>query len=180
MKTLIFAFVGASLLTSPLLPAQGTGAADNSPKCSVAISAKKSEVTLGKAIVLTIKTTNISDETIELSFGHRGDMPDAFQFEILDENGQPVKKNGHRFVTLPNGEVVEAPATLAGSRRIGAMAPGETWELQAIITEEYDFDHPGSYSIRACLPARNATSTHAAFPRVCSDPATITVLATKQ
>ncbi len=61
-------------------------------KFTLVISTEKPQVVLGSNIVITIKTTNISDELIPMELGWHGNLPDGVHYDIRDEQGNKIEK----------------------------------------------------------------------------------------
>jgi len=150
-----------------------------SPKFTLVISTDKPEVTLGSDIAIAIKITNISDAPLTSSFGYHGRMPEGYQFEMRDEQGATVAKFGPRYRQLPNGNILQFPSRPAGSMRWGEINPGKSVEEQATISDYYNFDHPGKYTIRVWKPATMGTPEKPELNRIYSNTITITVVGTE-
>jgi hypothetical protein len=165
-RVIIFAFLvpGAFLnvLTAQLV--------SETPKFSLAIKAEKSEVVLGSDVAIRITITNISEETLTLSAGYHGNLPDGYQYEVRDEQGTLNARVGKRYHKLLNGETVQLPSRLSGSSRMGGLQPGKSIEDSATVSDVYQFNSPGKYTIQASrkLPGK---------PVVRSNIITITVVA---
>ncbi len=172
MKVLIFALL-APVVSVSMLAAQTNPV---SPKFTLVIGADKSEVALGSDIAITITITNISEEPLTFSFGYSGRMPDGYQFDIRDEQGATVSRFGPRYRRLPNGNMFRLPDRAAGSVRQGAVNPGKSVEEHATISDDYNFDHPGKYTIRVWKPATMGTPEKPELDRVYSNTITVTVL----
>jgi len=172
MKALAFALL-APILSSSILSAQTN---PEPPKFTILIRADKPEVTLGSDIAIAIKITNISAESLTFSFGYHGRMPDSYQFDMQDEQGVTVAKFGPRYRQLPNGNMFRLPDRPAGSMRWGGIEPGKSVEEHATISDDYNFDHPGKYTIRVWEPATKGTPEKPELNRVYSNTITVTVL----
>jgi hypothetical protein len=121
----------------------------DNPKLSLTIKALNSEVAQGSEFGIAITITNTSEESITLDFGHYGGMPRGYDFDIRDEQGKPVARYGKRYRQLPNGNTLQYPSELPGSFRDGGIQPGKSIEQGAMLSEVYQFDHPGKYTIQA-------------------------------
>jgi len=169
----------AFVLMAPFVFASALAAQTNPepPKFTLVISADKPEVTLSSDIAIAITITNISAESLTFSFGYHGRMPDGYQFDIQDEQGVTVSKFGPRYRQLPNGNMFRLPDRPAGSMRWGGIEPGKSVKVHATISDDYNFDHPGKYTIRVWKPAAKGTPEKPELNRVSSNTITITVLA---
>ncbi len=172
MKVLAFALL-APVVSFNVIAGQTNS---ESPKFTLAISTDKPEVTLGSDIAITIKITNISDAPLTSSFGYHGRMPEGYQFEMRDEQGATVAKFGPRYRQLPDGNILQLPSRPAGSMRWGEINPGKSVEEQATISDDYNFDHPGKYTIRVWKPATMGTPEKPELNRIYSNTITVTVL----
>jgi hypothetical protein len=145
-------------------------------KFKLVISSDKPEVTLGSDIRIEITIMNISEETLEFSFTHSGNMPSGFEYDIRDEQDAVVTKFGKRYSHFPNGDTMEIPKP-PGSMRWGVIKPGNSVMTSATISDDYNFDHPGKYTIRVWKPATKGTPEKPELNRVYSNTITITVVA---
>ncbi|MGA3264947.1 MAG: hypothetical protein ABSC47_12995 [Terracidiphilus sp.] len=146
------------------------------PKFTIVISPDKSEVNLGSDIAIAITITNISEESLTFSFGYHGRMPDGYHFDMRDEQDAKVAKFGPRYRRLPNGNMFRLPDRPAGSMRWGAISPGKSVEEHATISDDYNFDHPGKYTIRVWKPATMGIPDKPELNRVYSNTITVTVV----
>lgn len=147
-----------------------------SPKLSITITPVIAVVNLGSDVAIRITITNLSMDTITFPFrGIHGTIPDGFQYDVRDENGEPVIKHGKRYVQLPNGNKLQLPSRLSGSTMMNGaiqISPEKSEEIasNARISEIYPFDHLGKYTIQISriLPG---------MPVVYSNTITVTVVA---
>jgi hypothetical protein len=146
------------------------------PKFALAISTDKAQITKGEDVVIVIKMSNLSEDAIPYNFGYHGRMPDGYQFEIRDEQGNEVLRFGPRYKQMPNGKLFRLPDRPAGSSRTAEIAPGKSEEDRATISDDYPFDRPGTYSIRVWKPGRTDSSQSSDSARVYSNTITVTVL----
>jgi hypothetical protein len=163
----------APVVSAIVLAAQ---TAPESSKFTLVISTDKPEVTLGSDIAIAIKITNISDAPLTFSFGYHGRMPDDYQFDMRDEQGTTVARFGPRYKQLPDGFMFRLPDRPAGSMRWGEIDPGKSVEVHATISDDYNFDHPGKYTIRIWKPATMGTPEKPELNRIYSNSITVTVL----
>lgn len=136
-------------------------------KFTLVISTEKPQVVLGSNIVITIKTTNISDELIPMELGWHGNLPDGVHYDIRDEQGNKIEKTVYHDIR---------PTMLPGTPISGKLAPGESMKRTATISEIYSLDPPGKYTIRVWRPATWGTPGKPDLNRVYSNTITITVL----
>jgi len=143
MKTLAFVslvlVVFAGALTGQTNP--------ENPKFTVTIKAIMPEVTLGSDIDIAITTTNISEEPLSFLFGNRGNVAIGFEYIVLDEKGAPVAKHGTRYLHFPDGQTVPYP-TPPGKSMSGGISPGKSSQGGSKVSDLYNFDHPGKYTIQ--------------------------------
>jgi len=150
--------------------------APEKPRFTLAIHTNKAQVTKGEDVEIVIKITNISVDPIAFSFGYHGNVPDGYQFEIRDEQGNEVQPFGPRYRKMPNGRMFRLPDRPAGSKVQGDIAPGNSVEESATISDEYPFNQAGTYSIRV---SKIDSSQAPDSPGVCSNTITVTVLASE-
>jgi hypothetical protein len=163
MKVITFAFL-ATAVSAGILVAQSN---PENQKFTIVISADKPEVPLGSNIVVSIKTTNISDELIPMEFGGYRNMPDGFHYDIRDEQGAKLAKTVYNDIR---------PSKPSGSTRSGQLAPGKSKEDISMISDDYPFDRPGKYTIRVWMPATKGTFEKPESGRVYSNTISITVV----
>jgi hypothetical protein len=172
IRVLTFALL-APVVSADVLVAQ---TAPENPKFTLRISTDKPEVTLGSDITIAIKIMNISDAPLTSSFGYHGRMPDGYQFDMRDEQGTAVARFGPRYKQLPDGFMFRLPDRPAGSMRWGEIDPGKSVEVHATISDDYNFDHSGKYTIRVWKPATRGTPEKPELNRIYSNTITITVV----
>jgi hypothetical protein len=143
MNVLVFA------LLSPVLFAGALAAQTNREpsKFTIAVRADKSEINLGSDITIAITITNISEEEISIGCGYHGNMPDGYQYDMQDERGTKVPK------VLSQDPL--RPIRVPGNPMPGGcgIKPGKSMENHATISDNYNFNHPGKYTIRVWRPA---------------------------
>lgn len=159
----------ALVLLAPVVFAAAQTNPEN-PKFSLTIKAIKPEVALGADVDIEIKITNTSEDPLTFDFSHHGGLPDGYQYEVRDEQGALAVRVGKRYVQFPNGDSIELPRILPGSRTKGGVLPGKSQLCAARISEVYLFDHPGKYTIQASRKLPD-------MPEVYSNIITVTVVA---
>lgn len=107
---------------------------------SLTVSAPIPQVSLGSAIIIGIKVTNVSKSPITLVFGRHGDVAVGFKYDARDPNGKSMKR------VPPSGGL--RPAIPPGSETRGKLLPGESIEQATRISDLFKFDQPGKYSIQ--------------------------------
>ena len=175
MKVLSFAFLAPVLIAGAL-------AAQTNPepaKFTIVISAEKPEVILGADIVIAITITNISEEGISIGCGYHGSVQSGYQYDMRDEQGTIVARFGPRYRQLPNGNMFRLPDRPPGNPMPGGcgIKPGGFMHVYSTISDDYNFDHPGKYTIRVWKPATKGTPEKPELNRVYSNTITITVVA---
>jgi hypothetical protein len=159
MKFLIFS-ISIIVILNIVLTAQMNS---YTPKFTLSISTEHSEVACGADIDIEILITNISETPITVAYGHHGGMPNGYQYDIRDERDVVVPKIVHQDPLYPT--------ELPGASIIGGIEiqPGKSIAQRASISEIYNFDHSGKYTIKVSrvLPG---------MPAVYSNTLTITVL----
>jgi hypothetical protein len=148
------------------------------PTFSLSINTLKPKVILGSDIDIGISLTNVSDHPITLTFGHAGNVACCYEYDVLDEQGVPVAKVGKRYAQLPNGERMELPKIGPGSVAEGTIAPGKGEGSNSTISDKYQFDHPGKYTIQVSRQDPEAMDENGNPVVVRSNTLTITVLPT--
>jgi hypothetical protein len=118
------------------------------PAVTIAIMAVNPVAVLGTDVTISIKMTNISDENIVFIGGYRGSLPDGYGYEIRNEQGGLVQRFGPRYVTMPNGEQFRLPTRSPGTTRWGNVLPGGSTETRATLSDDFNFESPGTYTIR--------------------------------
>lgn len=138
------------MLLMPVLFAGALAAQPNpeKPKFTISIRAENPEVISGSQFGISITIKNISDESLPFRFASHGDVSDGDRYDVRDEKGASVAKYGRRTVKLPNGETWHIPAPPVGASGAGWIRPGESVEEGSMISEDYNFDHPGKYTIQ--------------------------------
>jgi hypothetical protein len=163
----------ALALMAPFVFAAALAAQTNPepPKFTLVVNAEKPDVPLGADIVITITITNISEEGISIGCGYHGNVQEGYQYEIRDEQGIEVPK----IVNKDSFRPTRSP----GNPRPGGcgIKPGGFMKVYSTISEDYNFDHPGKYTIRVWKPATKGTPEKPELNRVSSNTITITVLA---
>ena len=144
--SLIFGLL-ALLVPIPVLRAQES---QEKPEVAIAITAVNPTAVLGADVTIVIKMTNVSNENLAFIGGYHGSVPDGYGYEIQNEQGGLVQRFGPRSAMMPNGQKFWVPTTPAGSKRWGEIVPGQSTETRATLNYEYNFDHPGTYTIRVC------------------------------
>jgi len=177
MKRLVSVLICSFLMfTFPAIALSAQTSPEN-PKFTLSLSAAKSEVHVGDNIEILIKITNISENALNIDFGYRGNVTKGYQYEVRDEQGEMVVKVGERYIQLPNGETLQLPTRHPGTARPGQLRPGESFTGSTRISDDYNFDHPGKYTIRVWKPATMGTPEKPELNRVYSNTITITVVA---
>jgi hypothetical protein len=143
-QSLVFG-LSVLLMPIPILCAQES---QEQPAVAITITAVNPEAVLGSDVTIVIKTTNTSNEYIVYSANFHGNVPEGYGYEIRNEQGGLVQRFGPRYITMPNGEQFRLPTTPPGSMRQGGLRPGESTEDKATLSDDFDFDHPGTYTIR--------------------------------
>jgi len=174
MKVLTLVFLAQILFAGALVAQSSPEAA----KFTIVISADKPEVTLGADITIAITITNISEEEIVIACGNRGRVPDGYQFEMRDEQGTAVARFGPRYRKMPDGSIFRLPDSYPGNVMLGGcgIKPGGFMKVDSTISNEYNFDHPGKYTIRVWKPATMGTPEKPELNRIYSNTITITVV----
>jgi hypothetical protein len=174
IRVLTFALL-APVVSASILVAQ---TAPENPKFTLLISTDKPEVTLGSDTEIVIKITNTSEDPITITCGKHGRMPDGYQFDMREEQGTAVARFGPRYRQLPDGFMFRLPDRPAGSVILGGVSikPGKSMEEHAAISDDYNFDHPGKYTIRVWKPATMGTPEKPELNRIYSNSITVTVL----
>jgi hypothetical protein len=165
-----FMSVLAIVLLVPVLFAGSLAAQTTSekPKFTIVISAVKPEVPLGSDIAIAITETNISEEPITMESGYHGNMPDGIYYDVRDEHGAEAAK-----AVYTDGR----PSRPSGSRRLGELKPGDHVMTGATISDDYNFNQVGKYTIRAWRPKTRGNPDNSESNRVYSNIITITVVA---
>ena len=114
----------------------------------ITISADHPVSVLGSDVSIEIKMTNISNRRVVFSASYHGNMPEGYGYEIRNEQGGFVQHFGPRYRVMPDGEKIRLPDTLPGNRLRGELQPGENTETTAVLSDDFDFDRPGTYTIR--------------------------------
>jgi hypothetical protein len=143
MKGLAFALLPPVVIVSALIAQTNP----ENPKFTLTIKAYKSEVTLGSDIGIAITVRSISDENFTYLFGNQGNVADGYEYDVRDEKGVPVAMYGKRTLHLPNGETLQYPRP-PGRSFVGGMRPGDSYEQGSTISDIFQFDHPGKYTIQ--------------------------------
>jgi hypothetical protein len=168
-------------LLAPVLFAGALVAQSNpeNPKFTIVISADKPEVTLGADITIAITITNISEEEISIACGYSGRVQDGYQYDMRDEQGAAVARFGPRYRKMPDGSMFRLPDRYPGDTRIGGcgIKPGGFMYVYSTISDEYNFDHPGKYTIRVWKPAKMGTPEKPELDRIYSNTITVAVVA---
>jgi hypothetical protein len=165
MRVLTFVLIAPVLFLLTSSPAAQTKR--DVPKFTIVIRADKSEVLSGSDVDIVITTTNISEDLIRMPFGQHGNLPDGFRYEIRDEQGAEVAKTVFHDIRPSKGP---------GSGGTRQLAPGESAETRALISDVYPLDRPGKYTIRAWMRAVDLPDDSESN-RVYSNTITVTVLA---
>lgn len=149
------------------------------PKFTIVISADKPEVTLGADITIAITITNISEEEIGIACGNWGRVQAGYQYDMQDEQDAAVARFGPRYRKMPDGFMFRLPDRDPGSIMPGGcgIKPGGFMKVDSTISDEYNFGHPGKYTIRVWKPAKKGTPEKPELNRVYSNTITITVVA---
>ena len=163
-------FVFVLLIFSVLIGALKGQTNQENPKFSVSVKAAKPEVTLGADIDIAITTTNLTEKFLTFLFARQGNVAVGFEYFVLDEKGAPVAKYGTRYLQLPSGETVPYPP-LPGKSMLGGIPPKENSQEGSRISDLYNFDHPGKYTIQVSRKEESSSTP------VYSNIITVTVLA---
>jgi hypothetical protein len=165
LNVLAFALLAPFVFASVLAAQTGP----EPPKLSIVISAEQPEVLLGSDIVIAITITNISDEGIGIECGNHGNVQDGYQYDLRDEQGTKVPK-----MVYNDGR----PSRPPGNPMPGGcgIKPGGFMKVYSTISDDYNFDHPGKYTIRVWKPATRGTPDKPESNRVYSNTITITVV----
>ncbi|MGB9408823.1 MAG: hypothetical protein WCA89_14900 [Terracidiphilus sp.] len=145
MKMLASALLGFVVFAFPI----NAQTNPENPKFTLTIKAYHSEVTLGSQFGIAITIRNISDKSLSFRFARHGAMADGDQYDVRENNGKQVARYGEqRTVQHPNGETWHIPAGPVGPSGVGWIRPGESTEEASMISDDYNFDHPGKYTIQ--------------------------------
>jgi len=148
------------------------------PKFTIVISADKPVVTLGADITIAITVTNISEDEIGIACGNWGRVQSGYQYDMRDEQGAAVARFGPRYRKMPDGSMFRLPDRDPGDSMPGGcgIKPGKFMDVDSTISDEYNFDHPGKYTIRVWKPAKMGTPEKPELDRIYSNTITIIVL----
>jgi hypothetical protein len=175
MKTVVFTLFGFIVFVGAL----NAQTNPEKPKFTIVISADKPEVTLGADITIAIRITNISEEEIVTTCGYQGRVQDSYQYDLRDEEGTAVARFGPRYRKMPDGSMFRLPNSYPGDPRPGGcgIKPGGFMHVYSTISDDYNFDHPGKYTIRVWKPATMGTPEKPESGKVYSNTITVTVVA---
>lgn len=129
------------------------------PKFTLTLRADNSVVTLGSDIEIGITITNISEDTLTLVFSRENNVESGYQYEVRDEQGAMASKVAEH--NPPMGGV--------GSSTRGILKPGDSIGSGTQISDVYQFDRPGKYTIQV-------SRKEPGMPLVQSNIITVTVL----
>jgi hypothetical protein len=166
MKTLAF----VSLVLFAFAAALAGQSNSEKPTFTLEIKAAKPEVTLGSDIDLAITTRNISEKPLTFLFGNQGNVAVGFEYFVLDEKGAPVAKFATKYLSFPDGQTVPYPKP-PGKSMSGGIPPGDSSYEGSKISDIYNFDHPGKYTIQVSRREQSSPTP------VYSNTITITVVA---
>jgi hypothetical protein len=121
--------------------AQGT-----TPRFALAISAPES-VVLDSAIDIEIKITNTSEADLILNTSYYGNLPVGYKYEVRYKKEELLSASPC-LLQVPKGSGLKFPCGAAGNFKTGDLQPGQTWAMKARLTEQYNFDRAGRYSIQ--------------------------------
>lgn len=167
MKKITFALLAPAAFVVALSAQSGS----ESPNLMIVINTEKPAVTLGSEIVITIRVTNISMEGVSMtSCAYHGNMPEGYHYDLRDEQGAAVPK-------IINQDPLR-PTRPPGNPMPGGcgIKPGKSLEESATLSDEFNFDRPGKYTIRVWKPATTGTPEGSQSNRVYSNAITVTVL----
>jgi hypothetical protein len=172
-RVLTFALLAPFVFASVLAAQTGP----EPPKFAIVISAEKPEVPLGSDIVIAIAITNISEEGISIGCGYHGNVQDGYQYDIRDGLGVVVPQIGKRYAHFSDGGTMEIPRPPGDPRPGGCgIKPRGFIKVYSTISDDYNFDHPGKYTIRVWKPATMGAPEKPESNRVYSNTITITVV----
>jgi hypothetical protein len=143
-QSLVFG-LSVLLMPIPILCAQES---QEQPAVAITITAVNPVAVLGSDVTIVIKTTNTSNKYVVYNASFHGNVSEGYGYEIRDEQGGLVQRFGPRYITMPNGEQFRLPTTPPGSMRQGGLRPGGSTETRATLSDDFNFDHPGTYTIR--------------------------------
>jgi hypothetical protein len=166
MKMIAF----APLVLVFVMGALGAQTNPENQRFTLTIKAVKPEVTQGSDIDIAITTTNLTDKFLEFQFGNQGNVAIGFEYYVLDEKGAPVAKYGTRYLHFPDGQTVPYPKP-PGKSMPGGIPPGQSSQGGSKISDLYNFDHPGKYTIQVSQTEESSTTP------VYSNIITVTVVA---
>ena len=146
-------------------------ASQQSPsKVSLVLSASAPEsVAVNAELIIGIRITNISGDSLELVVGHHGNLPDGYKYIVRDEKGDLLPEYPLCSRPIPEG-ALRRPCRAPGNSRRGSLGPGETWTTAAQLTDLYRFSRPGRYTIQVSTKPEG-------MPIVYSNLLTLTALA---
>jgi len=139
--------ISAGVLVTQTVPAN--------PKFTILIGSPMAEVTMGSDIDIWMKVTNISNDPIIVPFGRHGNVDDGYQFDVRDEHDAKVAKVGTRYVQSSDGKQLRLPSRPSGSSVPGGveLGPGKVMDGSAWISDIYQFDRSGRYTIQVSRAA---------------------------
>jgi len=129
-RVLTFAFF-VPVVSTNILSAQTN---PDKPKFSLTITQKSA---LGSDIVIGINITNISGESIITTYGHPGDLPQDYEYNVRDERGIKLEEQSdarHIYETTKPEQI--------------EMKPGQGMDTTVEITDYFLFGHSGKYTIQ--------------------------------
>lgn len=141
-----------------------SGFSQNSPSepaFSLSIKAFNPEIAVGSGITIAITVTIVSQDPIRLVFGRYGNIAAGYEYLVRDGNGKTPVKVDHSGSKRP----IRAP----GSSVKGVIQPGKSVEEATTLSDIYQFDHPGKYTIQVSRKEQG-------MPVVRSNSITVTVV----
>jgi hypothetical protein len=157
MRKLVFALLG-SVVVAGALNAQTN---PENQKFKLNIHAVKPVVALGSDVDIEIELTNTSDHPLTFEFGRSGNVATGYRYDVRDEQGEAVPKVAHHDPLEPS-----RPPGRSGK---GEIQSGKSIGEAARISDVFQFDHPGKYTIQV---SRVVPSS----PTIRSNIITVTVL----
>ncbi len=139
-------FSAAMMLIAMSLGATHSTSQESLPKFSLVISAPDS-VAIDPALLIEISIKNISGDTLDLTFGRHGNLPDEYKYIVRDEKGDLIPEDPFCSRPISDGSL-RPPCRAPGSIRRGGLRSGETSTTAAQLTDLYRFSRPGKYTIQ--------------------------------
>jgi hypothetical protein len=139
-------FSAAIIFLALSLGATYLSSQDSPPKLSLVISAPQS-VAIDSTLSIEISIRNVSADTLDLTFGRHGNLPDGYKYIVRDEKGNLIPEDPFCSRPIPDG-TLRLPCRAPGSIRRGGLRPAETSTTAAQLTDLYRFSRPGRYTIQ--------------------------------